>query len=286
VGLIAGILNCGGLAGFAQVNPGQPTSQPAAGVAAEGKPNGTEYYRRDPELMKRYFPGGLPANAPSEANSEQKFSIKFKGGSPDELVKALRQAMAASIRNPTGPNVVIASGMHNVLMPAFELENVTLNDVFQTLNSLSDSSKSGQWTLSGSTEPIWILNSINPNMGLIDPLTGLPLGANRPKEPRMCQVYPVAGYLSDVKIDDITTAIQTAWNLLPSSNEEPAGTLKFHKDTELLIALGTADQLRLVKDVLTSLRQGMMEKEHLARRPPAEKPESTNKNENTNSKGL
>jgi hypothetical protein len=215
-----------------------------------------------PQVAARYFPG--VASSPAQ---EPEFRIKeiyFKGGTPEELVKALRDAIFQTDSKKV-LNVLISPEMKRVMIPPFSLQNVTLSDVFQALNNVSDNAKSGQWQLSGSSEPIWVLNPVSA--GGIDPLTGLPVGMGgfrAPKEPMSCEVYPVAGYLTALKIDDITTAIQTAWNLIPNGGEQ-TGTLKFHKDTELLIAVGTAQQLALIKSVLSSLRQGMAEKEEMLR---------------------
>jgi hypothetical protein len=246
----------------AAAQTGQPASVNSGGAA---NPDGLNYYRQNPQLAQRYFPGGVPGRPANEGEAEPRFSIKFNGGSPELLVEILREAMKTSAKNAKAPNVVIANSMRDAEIPSFALQNVTVNDVFQTLNSVADASKSGQWVLSGSTEPIWVLNpAFAAN---IDPLTGLPAGMGRPPEPRSVQVFPVSRYLGDLKIDDLTTAIQTAWNLLPSAAESGSvlPTLKFHKDTELLLAVGTDEQLRLAKEVLNSLREGMAEKMEMER---------------------
>src|ERR1051325_191733 len=121
------------------------------------------YYRQNPELMKRYF----PQLASAEASAARKPSapgelaelaptpvlpvLKFGGGNAEQFVDELKKA----IEPP--PNIMIAPEMDRFQVPPFELHNVSLADIFQALNSLSDD-KTVQWQLSGSTEPIWILN--------------------------------------------------------------------------------------------------------------------------------
>lgn len=254
-----------------------PAAQPAATrpTGGGGNADGLDYYRRNPQLAQRYFPAGVPGSPAAEAEAEPRFSIKFEGGSPDQLVRALRQAVTTTTKNAPGPNVMIANAMRDVQIPPFALQNVTVSDVFQALNNVADSAKSGQWSLSGSTQPIWVLNPANSFGSSVDPLTGQPLGmGGRAREPRTVQVFPVSRYLAELKIDDLTTAIQTAWNLLPSVRDEGGTppTLKFHKDTELLIAVGTDDQLRLAKEVLTSLSQGRAEKMEMERITAGENP--------------
>src|SRR6185503_6305236 len=91
--------------------------------------------------------GGSPRRQKKEGESEPRFSIKFDGGPLELLVEILREAMKAGAKNGKAPNVVIANSMRDAEIPSFALQNVTVNDVFQTLNSVADASKSGQWVL-------------------------------------------------------------------------------------------------------------------------------------------
>jgi hypothetical protein len=200
-------------------------------------------------------------------------SIIFDGGSPEELIRALRLALRESDANAHGPNVLISPSMKDAKLPAFELQNVTFTDIFQALNNVSDTSSAGKWVLSGSSEPIWVLNPVQPphtyGMPTPIPLSNYTPGSRPPSGTRVssCQIFPVARFLTSFKIDDLTTAIETAWSLSPTVQKEPPGTLKFHKDTELLIVVGTQEELRLVTEVLTSLRQEIGEKEESASHP-------------------
>jgi len=268
------VLVSAGATAFGQVNEGQPRPTPNPKKSDAPNAGGEAYdplafYRRNPELMKRYFPqlyaagGGQPARAaggeappaaPEPAMSSAMVipSIKFGGGSADDLVHSLKNNL------PTAPNIMVAEKTAGTTIPPFELQNVTLADLFQALNNLSED-KSAQWQLSGSSEPIWVLNSVaNGQFGgfpvgpAVDPLTGRPLSDKESN--RNCQVLPVGKYLIKYKIEDITTAVKTAWSM---TGQENGAQLKYHKDTELLIVVGSVEQNSIVNQVLNSLDIGM-----------------------------
>jgi hypothetical protein len=231
------------------------------------------FYRKNPELMKRYFPhlfvGNNPsANVPTPAQGPGTIvdSIKFPGGTAQALIDTLKSEIHPA------PNVMIAPKLRAMEVPEFELQNVTLADLFQALNNLSED-KSAQWILSGSTEPIWVLNPVNnpPSQGAPqpgygsgmpggfgmasiarDPLTGQLISSNA----RSCQILPVGKYLGKYKVEDITTAVKTAWGMM---GDDAGAQMKYHKDTNLLITVGTAEQLSVLNQVLSSLESGLTE---------------------------
>ncbi len=225
------------------------------------------FYRKNPELMRRYFPhlfaGEAGAGAPvPQANNQGKpdtivlDSFEFPGGNAVDLANMLKETL-----NPP-PNIIVAPKLRETEIPEFELKNITLPDLFQALNNLSED-KSIQWQLSGSTEPIWVLNPAPgtvsaPNSGfgfnpgaMVDPVTGMPLPANNG---RVCQILPLGKFLKDYKVEDITTAVKTAWSMM---GDDAGAQLKYHTDTKLLIAVGTSPQLNILMQVLSSLESGM-----------------------------
>jgi hypothetical protein len=226
------------------------------------------FYRRNPELMKRYFPHLYAQNNTTSAapNVRQKAAepapppdvipvVKFDGGTARELVDVLKTTII-----PT-PNIMVAEKTAQIKVPPFQLQNVSLADLFQALNALSED-KTAQWQLSGSAEPIWVLNetgaSIPPSQRYgfpmsVDPLTGQPLITSGPNK-QNCQVLPVGKYLTKYKIEDITTAVKTAWGMM---GQESGAQLKYHKDTDLLMVVGSPEQLSILNQVLSSLDTGM-----------------------------
>lgn len=217
--------------------------------------------------MQRYFPHlaqGAGAQAPAGGGmsgmmqpGQVRGSFSFPGGSAQELVATLKKNFDPA------PNVIIPPNLKETPIPEFELQNVTLADMFQALNSLSED-KSVRWQLSGSTEPIWVLNPVEDSntsgpqagyggggygmagmMAAVDPLTGRPINPGP-----TCQILPVAKYLKQYKIEDITTAVKTAWGMM---GNDAGAKMKYHTDTKLLIVVGTPEQLNVLTQVLSSL---------------------------------
>lgn len=234
------------------------------------------FYRKNPELMKRYFPhlfagdnpsAGKPVMAPGNSGDMTVLeTFRFNGGTATEFVEELKAHLNVS------PNIIVAPKLRDTPIPELELKNVTLADIFQALNTLSED-KSIQWQLSGSTEPIWVLNPAPgtsqtqaqtggyPGAGgfgmggmTVDPLTGMPMAMNNG---RTCQILPLGKYLQPVgeyKVEDITTAVKTAWSMM---GDDAGAQLKYHTDTKLLIAVGTSAQLSILSQVLSSLEMGL-----------------------------
>ena len=261
---------------FAQANPAQPGQQQNTPTRKAPEPtsstgqsqesdNPLSFYRKNPELMQRYFPHlaqGAGAQAPSGGGmsgimqpGQVRGSFSFPGGTAQELVAALKKNFDPA------PNVIIPPKLKDTPVPEFELQNVTLADMFQALNSLSED-KSVHWQLSGSSEPIWVLNPVGSSnadaspqpgypgarygmMPSVDPLTGMPINPGP-----TCQILPVGKYLKQYKIEDITTAVKTAWSMM---GDDAGAKMKYHTDTKLLIVVGTPEQLGVLTQVLASL---------------------------------
>lgn len=227
------------------------------------------FYRKNPELMKRYFPHLYqPTGGPGTGGVEREGggrivrdteileSFKFGGGTAQELVDALKANFQPA------PNVMIAPKSKATRIPEFELQNVTLADLFQALNNLSED-KTVQWQLSGSTEPIWVLNPTGAGTAPGSPqqpfpgrygvaIPGIDLPGQSVGSQNTCRIIPVGKYLGQghYKIEDITTAVKTAWSMM---GDDAGAQLKYHTDTKLLIAVGSAEQVNVLMQVLTAL---------------------------------
>ena len=275
--VLAGVCMVGsGLAQVAGQSGGGFQPEPAQGAAGNAY-DPMSFYRQNPELMKRYFPhlaqGTNPPASRYSQPREATINLRFPGGNPGELIAELNLAYSQQIGDGA-PNILVGPQVREMEIPPFELNNVTLADIFEALNNLAGPGDP-KWELSGSKTPIWVLNSKQVAIEPIDPLTGQPIpgGARNPspqvirnkgvgfdwmigqplgqQEPhRITSVYPVGKYLEDYRIEDLTTAIQTAWEMMPGAT--PAD-LKYHKDTRLLIAVGSAEQQDLIRQILESL---------------------------------
>jgi hypothetical protein len=69
---------------------------------------------------------------------------------------------------------------------------------------------------------------------------------------RKLRVYRVGALLTGASftMDDLATALETAWEMDPTTH---AATLKFHKETGLLICIGTPRHLQLAEEVIERL---------------------------------
>lgn len=198
--------------------------------------------------------GHLPP--PDLSPSEPRFDLDFQGGTPGELVKAIEKAAGVPI------NAIVPDEYKGVSLPKLKLKNVTVAEVFQGL-SLSTEKRvtyptgfvpGGQPTgyqittinsgfrtgdRVGSSRSIWYFYSSS------EPKVPLP-----PEEVKTCRFWMLEPYLEKLKVDDITTAIETGWKML---GKNPLPKMSFHKDTKLLIVVGTTQELSLVDDVLRQL---------------------------------
>jgi hypothetical protein len=193
--------------------------------------------------------------------------LQFEGGTVQQLLDRLRFFGKNSGLPPL--NAIVPDGMQEQTVPRLELHNVSYDDVFQALNKMNRA-HAGVWELSGrpdSSRQIWVLNSPPDPVQFpqIDPLTGQPLNAGPP--PRTCQIYQLQRFLSKYEVEDITTAIKTAWSMV---DLQKGTELKYHKDTSLLIAVGRPDQLEIITRVLHSLDEGLAQSGPAAKRPSGE----------------
>jgi len=70
---------------------------------------------------------------------------------------------------------------------------------------------------------------------------------------RSFRCWQLGPTLESFTIEDITTAIETTWKMLGS---DPLPKMSFHKETKLLIVVGTEKDLSVVNGVLEQLPRG------------------------------
>jgi len=181
--------------------------------------------------------------APQPAQQEPalaKFDLDFPGGTPGELVAAIQKASGRPL------NAVIYPDDANIQLPPLKMKSVTTPELFTALAEASARFRFVGNTQSGesfgfSTKGKPLDNSVWYFKNYSQPV---PL-----KESRF---YLLTDYLEQgLTVDDITTAIQTAWKL---RGDNPVPTLNYHKETKLLIAVGYPSQLGTIDDALKALR--------------------------------
>jgi len=180
------------------------------------------------------------AVSPSGLRSDlTRFDLDFPGGSPGELVAAIQKAMGRPL------NVVVPAERADLKMPPLKLKGVNVAELFQALEEASrvnQQSFPGPATHYGfrtqgppADSSIWYFYFDGP-----------------PPSQKFSGVYLLTPYLDQgLTVDDITTAIQTAWKMLGYT---ATPQLSFHKETKLLIAVGELNQLGTIREVLSALQ--------------------------------
>jgi hypothetical protein len=184
-----------------------------------------------------------------------KFNLDFPGGGPKALVAAIEKASGKPL------NAIVPTQYETVQLPPMKLTGVTAPAVFQALAMATSKPSPPSPGPGGGFY-------VNPNTTVSDSFETRGEGENavwyfhaHPSQepPRYCRFYQLADFLDTYKIEDITTAIKTGWQLV---GVKFPPELKFHPETKLLIAVGTTDEMQTIESVLEELRKGT------APRPP------------------
>ena len=185
-------------------------------------------------------PPPLPQTAPAPAASLTKFDLDFPGGTPAELVAAIEKSTGRPL------NAIVRDEDMNLKMPALKMKGVTVLELFEALKLAS---KTTQISPAG--------NYYDTSFGFISQSGGRSDGSvwvfhnDLPQNAKISRFFLLTPYLDQgLTVDDITTAIQTGWTMLSVS---PAPTLRFHKETNLLIAVGNPIQIQTIEQVLGAL---------------------------------
>jgi len=188
-----------------------------------------------------------------------KFDLDFPGGTPKELIAAIQKASGRPL------NAIVPEEFADTQLPALKMKNVSVQQLFQALEKASLKTYNGMHVSgygfqSGSIQP----GQINMGGSFIPGASGASTDADTiwtfynssPKvtnspAPKICRFYSLARYLeSGTTVDDITTAIKTGAEMLGAG---PGPTIRFHKDTKLLIAVGEPSKLEIIDSVLKAL---------------------------------
>lgn len=206
--------------------------------------------------------GQAVVSAPNSRNvnpPKETFDLDFPGGTPEALLNALESVMSER------PNVIVAPQVEDVELPAMNVRSVALHDVFNALNVIFQNRGreavfhqprgSTIWILRGPVEDEQQFSAAQERISYQDRVRAIRASQSASQQTsRETRVYFLGVYLETYSIADITTAIETAWGLVP---EEETSQFKFHKDTQLLIVRGTQSQLNILENVLSELQSGV-----------------------------
>jgi hypothetical protein len=162
--------------------------------------------------------------APPETPVLTKFNLDFPGGTPGELLTAIQKEIGKPL------NAIVYDEYAGAVLPPLKLKNVDIVQLFQALRVSGHSF--GSTGDRKDENSIWVY------------------GGGRPQQ-KVCRFYSLAPFLErGLKLDDITTAIQTGWKMM-GVTDTPA--ISFHKETKLLIAVGEPGKLETIDAVLMAL---------------------------------
>ena len=167
---------------------------------------------------------------PQEGPQAEVFDLSFPGGTVTEFVTEIGKAFERSIRGGQKPNFLVPVESNSLKVPKLELRSV---DTETLMNAVS--------TLLGPRDHIWRRVGRSTWILFTEP------------DRRTTQAFFVGHLLKKFKIDDITTAIETVWQMAPSTKTD----LKYHKDTQLLIIRADKPQLETASNVLIQLRDAL-----------------------------
>lgn len=184
--------------------------------------------------------------APTQNPAPQvRFDLNFPGGSPQDLVAAIEKASGKPL------NAIIPSDCKDIQIPPLKMSQVTVEQLFEALKTASIKQVNYQdsdgrlftrntyysFESSGGDNNVWSFKADRVPQQIL------------PKD--ICRFYQLEPLLQKYKIEDITTAIKTGWEML---NITHPPQLKFHPETKLLIAVGREVDLRVIENVLNGLK--------------------------------
>jgi hypothetical protein len=216
-------------------------------------------------------PSFTPANprygvqsAPAELS---RFSLDFPGGTPKALVADIQKALAKPL------NAIVPDEYADTKIPPLKMSNVNVEQLFSALEQASRKTEAyesasyyggGQFGGYRSIQQVTTSYGFRQGPGPLTDDTVWYFHAEKPPMPtlggtsgsRTVRFYSLSPYLKlqhegrHLTVDDITTAIETGWKML---GENAPPKISFHKDTNLLIAVGQPDKLEMIDAVLKAL---------------------------------
>jgi len=193
------------------------------------------------------------AGAESPVPAEKRFDIELASGAvAEEVVTRLTQLAGRPL------NVVWSGNSAATELPALRLHQVTLQEFFAAISAVGrleqEQGRPGyRFSEVPNAENIYTFAILPPSNQMIVGGILAPTAAAAPKTSRF---FDLSTLLTDtLTIDDITTAIRTAWTAAAGGDEPPAEALKYHQETQLLIATGQQKHLETVESIVELLQQ-------------------------------
>jgi len=191
-----------------------------------------------------------PVRQEASPGDTLRFDLDFPGGTVGEFVKAVGKARGTPI------NVVIPEDLMMVTVPEMRMANVDAASLLEAASSAllrpvmhpDRSLGRGLVAVSELRQEGYNFQPVARGVWTFKQIGGPP-----PEIPISQSVvfFSLEPYLDRYSIDDIITVIEAGNQLRPDS--KPL-SLKFHKETKLLVVRGTSEDLDMVKGALIELR--------------------------------
>jgi hypothetical protein len=168
-----------------------------------------------------------------------KFDLAFPGGTPGDLVAAIQKAMGRPL------NAIIAPEDANRRLPALKMSGVNVEQLFSALTAAT--LRSVNWHGAYSEMQLGFRSQEQPS----DNAVWFFWVRQPPAPPSVSRFFLLTPYLEQgLTVDDITTAVRTAWKMQGDLND---ATISYHKETNLLIAAGSPTSLDVIRLALEAL---------------------------------
>ncbi len=228
---------------------GRAFAQEQAGSPARSNPPSAPPLGGFQQRMQQVIAAAQPA---SKAELT-KFNLDFHGGTPKDLVVAIEAALGRNI------NVIVPEDLANTKLPALKMEHVDVSELFTAIARASRKTEVQRTSFGNYSQTETAYGFSTDGAPSDDAIWyffwSRPVTPPAPEPEKICRFYPLGPYLdAGMKVDDITTAIQTGWKML---GETSTPSISFHKDTKLLIAVGDPKKLEMIDDVLKALGKQM-----------------------------
>jgi hypothetical protein len=217
-------------------------------------------------IPTRALKGAESNSSGNETPTLTKFNLDFPGGTPKQLVAAIEKATSRPL------NMIIPDEYANESIPALRMNQVTVAALFQAMEQASLTTipyRTSVYYGSGGGKPNYSYQQLRTSLifqtsgKLSDDSIWYFRGREKAPDPaiwgeipnptpnRTSRFYALTPYLEQgLKVEDITTAIQTGWKML---GEKETPSISFHKETKLLIAVGEPAKLETIDAVLKAL---------------------------------
>jgi len=183
-----------------------------------------------------------PDVVPAKTSGLITFDLDFPGGTPAALIAAVEAAQGH------GVNAIIPAEEAQAQLPPLKVKHVNVRQLFGAL-FLADVRQRKVPGTEAYTNYSFGFKTENTGEVTMDSVWFF--RDERTSFPPICRFFSLALYLAKgMSVDDITTAIQTGWKML---GDDTPPKLSFHKETNLLIAVGDTAQLSLIDSALREL---------------------------------